>query len=179
MATTTQDSLANNPCDIFNDYPTNGSTKEQISWLKETFPNTVAKEYYNCILKRHLSTETDFKNGILNFISEDINLISNTFSINYIRSLYEEEAINYDNFVSFEVNKDINQIAVSLTKDFLTNRRDAKAPVSYSIPLIESIFAAYGSVDLVFAKVKVGTSEDIMFFIKGVSGFFDYSEEPI
>lgn len=179
MATTTQDQLANNPCDIFNDYPTNGSAQKQVSWLKETFPETVAKEYYNCILRKHLSAEADFKNGLSNFISVDINLISTTFSIDYIRSLYVEESVNYDNFVSFEVNKDINRIVVSLTKDFLTDRSDAKAPVSYSIPLIESVFTAYGTVDLVFAKVKVGASEDIMFFVKGVPGFFDYSEDPI
>lgn len=178
MATTTEEQLADNPCDIFNAFPTNGSTEEKVAWLKETFPETVAPEYYNCILKRHSSTETDFKNGISNFISDSINLISTTFSIEYIKSLYEEESINYDNFVSFEVNKETNRIEVSLTKKFLTDRSNDEAPVSYSIPLIESIFTAYGAVDLVFAKTKVRESEDIMFFVKGVKAFFDLTEDP-
>ena len=178
MATTTQDQEPENPCAIFKDYPSDASSKEKVSWLQKKFPLSVDEKYFKCILESHIATEEDFKKGISDFISDNNNLITNTFSFDYIKSLYEEESVNYDNFISFEVDKSTNRITVSLTKEFLTDKNDKKAPVSYSIPLLESIYSAFGKVDLVFAKTSNGTSEDILFFTKGNSNFFDYSEEP-
>jgi len=179
MSTTSAHEQTSNPCDIFNSYPSGGTTADKVAWLRRTFSTSVDPQYYDCILNAHSYKIADFQKGISDYIATNGNLIATTFSIDELKKNYDKLAINYDNFISFEVNNTTNQLEVSVTKDFLTDPTKKNAPVSYSIPLLESVFATMKTTELVFAKVLIGSFENVVFFEKGQNVvFYDYSEEP-
>lgn len=174
--TTTNES----PCDIFNDYPFDGTTAQQLDWLKDTFPIEVDPMYYSCIINFHIIDNVDFQLYLNNFIKTTNNLVSTLIPINSLRNLYKDVNINYDNFVSFECDDKSGVISAKLTSNFLTDLSNDKAPTSYSLPLIESIYSEFGSVDLIFAKVIIKEQEQMAFFVKGCKeGYMDISQNPL
>ncbi|MEC4050222.1 hypothetical protein OX284_012335 [Flavobacterium sp. SUN046] len=173
---TTKDS----PCDIFDDYPSGGTTAQQLDWLKDTFPIAVDPIYYCCISNFHSIQDSEFQTYLNDYLKATNNLAATLIPINSIRKLYKDLNINYDNFISFECDDRLGVISAKLTSNFLTDLSNDIAPTSYSLPLIESIYSEFGSVDLIFAKVIIKEQVQLAFFVKGCKeGYMDFSQNPL